>query len=124
MTDTQRPLPPRTEPTRADEPTRDEDVSIQEIVDYVKQYALQETVEPIKGAGRWLGYGVGGAFALGIGFSLILLGVLRLVQTEWDRSSEGSLSWLPYLITLVVAALIVWITVSRINKASLNKEPT
>ena len=119
MTDTQRPLPPRTEPPRGAE-----DVSIQEVIDSVKQYALQETVGPIRNAGRWLGFGVGGAFALGLGLSIVLLGVLRLIQTEWDRSAEGSLSWIPYLITLIVAGLIIWITVSRINKSSLDKEPT
>ncbi len=99
-------------------------MSIQEVVDSVKQYALQETVGPIKNAGRWLGFGVAGAFALGIGLSIVLLGVLRLVQTEWDRVARGSLSWIPYLITLIVAAIIMWITVSRINKSSLDKEPT
>jgi len=118
MTDTQRPLPPRTEPPRGD------DVSIQEVVDSVKQYALQETVGPIKNAGRWLGFGVAAAFALGIGLSIVLLGVLRLIQTEWDRVARGSLSWIPYLITLIVAGIIMWITVSRINKSSLDKEPT
>jgi hypothetical protein len=100
-----------------------EDASVGEVIDFVKAYALQETVGPLKGAGRWLGFGVGGALALGFGLLLILVGLLRLLQTEWDRSATGSLSWLAYLITLVVAGVLLAITVLRIKKSTLNKEP-
>lgn len=100
-----------------------EDASVGEVVDFVKAYALQETVGPLKGAGRWLGFGVGGALALGLGLLLILVGLLRLLQTEWDRSASGNLSWLAYLITLVVAGVLLAVTVLRIKKSTLNKEP-
>ena len=100
-----------------------EDASVGEVIDFVKAYALQETVGPLKGAGRWLGFGVGGALALGFGLLLMLVGLLRLLQTEWERSATGSLSWLAYLITLVVAAVLLAVTVLRIKKSTLNKEP-
>ncbi len=100
-----------------------DDGSIGDVVDYVKAYAQQQTVDPIKGAGRWLAYGAIAAFTLSIGLIILLLGVLRLVQTEWDRSSTGSLSWLAYVITLVLAVLLLVFTLSRIKKATLNKEP-
>ena len=100
-----------------------EDASVGEVIDFVKAYAVQETVGPLKGAGRWLGFGVGGALALGFGLLMILVGLLRLLQTEWDRSATGSLSWLAYLITLVVAGVLLAITVLRIKKSTLNKEP-
>jgi len=93
------------------------------VIDFVKAYAVQETVGPLKGAGRWLGFGVGGALALGFGLLLLLVGLLRLLQTEWERSATGSLSWLAYLITLVVAAVLLAVTVLRIKKSTLNKEP-
>ena len=32
----------------------------------------------------------------------MLLGLLRLIQTEWDRAATGALSWLAYLIVLIV----------------------
>ena len=54
------------------------------------------------------------ARCVGLGLVLVLLGLLRLVQTEWDRSAEGSLSWLAYLIVLVVC--VACPAVSRINK--------
>jgi hypothetical protein len=104
--------------TRPEEPP-----SIGETVDLVKAYALQETVGPIKGAGRWLGIGLAGAFTLAIGLSLVLLGLLRMLQTEWGRSARGSLSWLPYVIVLIVCVGLIVLALSRINKHSLHKEP-
>jgi hypothetical protein len=101
---------------------RREDTSIEGIVYLVRDYAKQETVGPLKGAGRWLGYGVAGALLLGVGLFLILLGLLRLIEAEWDRVASGSLSWLAYLIVLVVCVGLIILTVSRINKPSLNKE--
>jgi hypothetical protein len=104
-------------------PRREEPPSIGEAVDLVKAYALQETVGPIKGAGRWLGMGLAGAVTLAIGLSLVLLGLLRLLQTEFGRSARGSLSWLSYLIVFVVCIGLIALAVSRINKDSLHKEP-
>ena len=104
--------------SRADE----RGVSIAELVDLVKTYAEQETLGPLKGAGRWLGLGTAAAAVLGLGLTLLMLGLLRLIQTEWESVTTGSLSWLPYLIVLVVAAGLLLITVSRINKKSLNEE--
>lgn len=100
-----------------------DDTSIHEVVEYVKAYAQQQTVGPFKGAGRWLAFGAAASFVLGIGLVIFLLGVLRLVQTEWDRSASGSLSWLAYLITLLLTALLLVFTLMRIKKATLNKEP-
>jgi hypothetical protein len=101
---------------------RREDTSIEGIVYLIRDYAKQETVGPLRGAGRWLGYGVAGALLLGIGLFLILLGLLRLLEAEWDRAASGSLSWLAYLIVFVVCVGLIVLTVSRINKPSLNKE--
>ncbi|NQY56882.1 MAG: phage holin family protein [Ilumatobacteraceae bacterium] len=100
-----------------------DDPSLGEIVDTVKAYAKQETVGPLKGAGRWLGFGAAAALLLGVGLVFVLVGLLRLLQTEWDRSASGSLSWLAYLIVLAVAIAILAVTVSRIKKSTLNNEP-
>ncbi|MGB9346030.1 MAG: phage holin family protein, partial [Ilumatobacteraceae bacterium] len=100
-----------------------EDASVGDIVDYVKAYAKQETVGPLKGAGSWLGFGAAAALLFSIGVVLLLVGLLRLLQTEWTRSATGSLSWLAYLITLLVAIAVVAVAISRIKKATLFKEP-
>ena len=109
---------PRSAPSRTD----DDPTSITGIVDLVRTYAEQETVGPLKGAGKWLAMGTAGAVLLGIGGSLVMLGLLRLIQTEWDRAARGSLSWLAYVIVLVVDVLLLVLTISRINRDSLNKD--
>lgn len=92
------------------------------VIDLVKEYAKQETVGPLKGAGQWLMWGVAGAISLALGLSMIVLGILRLLQTEWHRSARGSFSWLAYLIALVVCVAFAALAFSRINRDSLNKE--
>lgn len=99
------------------------DVAVGEIVETVKAYAKQETLGPLKGAGAWLGFGAAGALTLSLGLIYLLLGLLRLLQTEWSRSAEGSLSWLAYLITFAVALLFIALALLRVKKATLNKEP-
>ena len=109
----------------ADQPQPDKHkngASIGEVVEYVKTYVRQETLGPLRGAGRWLALGTAAAVVLGLGLMLMMLGLLRLLQTEWERSATGRLSWLSYLIVLVVVVLLLAITVSRISKKSLNKE--
>jgi hypothetical protein len=97
-----------------------ESASLGEVVEYVTEYAKQETLGPLRGAGRWLGYGAAASALLGLGILMLLLGLLRLLQTEWDRSATGSLSWLSYLIVVAVGSLVLGLTLSRINKSALN----
>lgn len=97
--------------------------SVDEVVDTVVAYVKNETVAPLRGAGRWLAWGTAGALAIGIGMSLVLLGLLRLLQTEWESVTGGRLSWLPYLIVVVVGAIFVAATLQRINRSSLMEQP-
>src|SRR5215217_7142831 len=90
--------------------TRRQSASLGEVVEYVKAYAQQETIGPLKGIGRWIGLGAGGAVALGLGLSLVLLGLLRLIQSEWDGIADGGTSWIPYAIVLVVAMALLVLT--------------
>lgn len=90
--------------------------TVSDLVELTKSYALQETVQPIKGLGKFVGFGLGAALVGGIGVMLVLLGVLRLLQTETGVHFTGSLSWVPYLLTLVFALLLVGIAVLGINR--------
>jgi len=103
--------------------SRRETASVGEVVEYVRDYAIQETVGPLKGVGRWIGIGAAAALALGLGLMLLMLGLLRLIQSEWDGIAEGGTSWIPYAIVFVVTALLIVITLLRINKTYLTKEP-
>jgi hypothetical protein len=103
-------------------PSRRDSASIGEVVDFVKTYAKQETVGPLKGAGRWVGVGAAAALALGLGLFLLLLGVLRLLQTEWDWVGSPGHSWLPYLIVVIACGVLLAVTLMRINKTYLSKD--
>lgn len=101
---------------------RSDDLSIGGIVELVKTYAKQETLGPLKGAGRWLAYGAIGAILLGVGLALMVLGLLRLVQTEFANLARGGWSFVPYVIALGVCVIVIVGAISRIRKSSLNKE--
>ena len=90
---------------------------IEELWQLVVTYVKQETVEPVKGLGRFVAFGVAGSFCLGLGVVLLLIAGLRVLQTETDTTFTGNLTWVPYLIVLVVALLIILLAVSRVGKA-------
>ncbi|MBS1847427.1 MAG: phage holin family protein [Actinobacteria bacterium] len=77
-----------------------------ELFDLTKTYARQETVDPIKSLGKFIAFGIGAAVLGAASIGLLLLGVLRVLQSETDHHLEGHLTWVPYLGTLVVACVI------------------
>jgi hypothetical protein len=79
-------------------------------------YAKQETVDPLKGLGQFFQFGVSGVLLLAIGAVLLLIGLLRFLQTETSTALTGNLSWVPYLIVLVVAAAFIGLVVWRLVK--------
>ena len=82
----------------------------------VVAYFKQETVEPVKALGRFVGFGVAGSLMLGVGIVLIVLGGLRALQTETDRHLTGHLSWLPYGIALVFCGLVAFLAIMRATR--------
>lgn len=82
------------------------------IVDYVKQ----ETLDPVKGLGRYLIFGVVGSIALSIGLAIVAVGLLRLLQDGTAGAFSGNLSWIPYLICAVVVVGVAAIAVLAINR--------
>ncbi len=104
------------------ERARRERAGVGDVIDVVKEYARQETLGPLKGAGRWLALGTVGSLLLGLGSILVLVGTLRLLQTETSMF-DGAWSWVPYLIVLVLALVLTVVTLSRVKRATLGKEP-
>lgn len=93
--------------------------SVRELVDLVANYAKQETLDPIRGVGRWLAYGLVAVLSLLLGVTILALGALRLLQFEVFAGST-TWSWVPYLIVAVLCAVVVALALSRINKNSLH----
>lgn len=75
---------------------------VRDIGTLVVGYVKQETVEPIRGLGRFLAFGAAGVVVGGLGLVLLVLGGIRLLQEETGRAFSGHLSFVPYLIALVV----------------------
>jgi hypothetical protein len=96
--------------------------SIGQVIELVKEYAKQETVGPIKGAGRWLAAGAAGAVLLGTGCVLLVLGLLRMLQNEFGKTFRGSwMTMLPYLIAFVASVAVMGLAAWRISKKTLQK---
>jgi hypothetical protein len=109
-------VPPRTAKVSTQE-------TLNETVQMVKDYALQETVVPLKTAGRWIGLGLVGAILIGVATGFLSLGLIRMVQTEWPGTFGGRwMRMLPYLFGLTLCALVAGLAVRRINKDPLTKE--
>ncbi len=87
------------------------DDAFQLTVDYIKQ----ETVEPLKGLGRFLSMGIAGSFCLAFGILLILLGVLRLLQTETGTALTGDWSWVPYAVVVILGIAVIGLAAWRIT---------
>lgn len=96
--------------------------SVQESIQIVKDYVRQETLGPLRGAGRWIGFGLGGAVSIAIGTAFLVLGVLRMFQTEMADTFSGRwMALLPYAIGLVFCLLVIALSFARISQQPLAK---
>ena len=86
-----------------------------ELWEMTVSYAKQETVEPLKGLGRFVAFGVGAALLGAIGIILLTLAGLRGLQTHNDGHLDGNWNWVPYLAALVLLGLLIALAVSRIK---------
>jgi hypothetical protein len=70
---------------------------------------------------RFLAFGAAGAVALSIGSTLLLLALLRALETETGTTFTGDWSWAPYLLTGVAAIIVLGLSVQRIGKGPAKK---
>jgi hypothetical protein len=83
-----------------------------ELVDLVRAYAKQETLEPFKGLARYIMFGLLGSIVVGTGVVMLAMALLRALQTEVDVF-DGRWSWAPYFITLVLCGAVIALALSR-----------
>jgi Putative Actinobacterial Holin-X, holin superfamily III len=82
------------------------------VIDYVKQ----ETLDPLKGLGRFMLFGVAGSVALAIGLVILSVAFLRLLQTETGSTFAGNWSWAPYLICTVAVVAVAAVAVRAVSR--------
>ncbi len=87
------------------------DDAFQLTVDYLKQ----ETIDPLRGLGRFLYMGIAGSAFLAFGILLILIGVLRLLQTETGTALTGDWSWVPYAVVVLLGIAVIGVAAWRIT---------
>ncbi len=73
---------------------------LQELWELLKAYAQQETIGPLKNLGRQIGFGVLGTVLFSLGYFLIVLGVMRLLQTQTTFFRDHN--YLTYLVAVVL----------------------
>jgi hypothetical protein len=86
--------------------------ALQLVIDYVKQ----ETLDPLKGLGRYILFGVAGSVALAIGLVVLAVGFLRLLQGETGTTFAGNLSWVPYVLCTVAVMMVAGVAVWAISR--------
>lgn len=83
-------------------------------------YAKQETVEPLKSLGSYVGFGLAGAVLVFLGVLFVGVGVLRLLQSETGSAFDGVsfASLVPYLGSMAAMGLIVGLIFRAMSKAT------
>lgn len=101
------------------------DGPVADTIDLVREYVRQETLGPLRGAGRWIGFGLLGSLLIGTGTVFFVLGVLRLIQTEFGEVFAGRwMSLLPYAIALACSLIVAALALLRVNKQPLHRDST
>lgn len=93
-----------------------------ELKELVVAYAKQETVAPLKSLVRFGAFGVIGSVVLSIGLVLVVLAMLRALQTETGSVFGGNWSWAPYALTLLACVAVALLAGRAIGKQRRARE--
>lgn len=91
--------------------------TLQLVIDYVKQ----ETLQPLKGLGRYVAFGIAGSVALAIGLVIVAIGFLRVLQGETGGTFGGNFSWAPYAIVAIVVVGVALLAVVAIQRGQAKR---
>jgi hypothetical protein len=100
--------------------------SIPEVLTELKEltvtYAREQTIDPLKGVGRYLGLGLAGSLLVGIGAVELTVALLRVLQTETGTTFTGNWSWVPYVICIAALCVVAGVAVYAIQRPRQRKE--
>jgi membrane protein implicated in regulation of membrane protease activity len=81
---------------------------VRELKELLIAYFKQETIDPLKGLVRYVGFGLLGALLMGTGIFFVAMGLLRALQTQTGTALTGNWSWAPYGITVLGLVVIAF----------------
>ena len=93
--------------------------TLQDLWDLLVAYANQDTVDPLRNLGRYLGFGLAGMAMLTLSTFLLAMALLRFLQTMVGGVFDGNWSWVPYLIVIIVLGGAIALVLSRIDKGGI-----
>lgn len=91
---------------------------IEELIDLVKSYIKQETVDPLRTLGKRFGLGVGAAVVFGMSAIFFSLGFLRIVDRYLGFMSRGVLSAVPYILAVAILGTTLYLIWTRQARSS------
>lgn len=83
----------------------------------LRAYAVQETVGPLRGLGRYLLFGLVGAVGVSLGLVFATLAVVRVLQSETDLFN-ANWSFVPHL----AGAVFLMLAIAMLIRAVGSKE--
>ena len=90
--------------------------TVRDLWNLLLSYAKQETIDPLRNLGRYLGYGLGGMTLITLGVFFLGLAALRAMQSMTGDVFSGFWSWVPYLVVVCGFAGVIGFAVSRISR--------
>jgi hypothetical protein len=91
----------------------------EDVLDLVVSYAKQETIEPLRGALRWILWGLASMAFICTGLVFLVLGVVRVSQDVLGESFQHSWSFVSYFVGVLACGIVVAFALSSIKKDSL-----
>ena len=98
--------------------------TLQDLKGLLISYAKQETVDPLKNLGRYLGFGLAGMALITLGTFFLAMSLLRFLQTMIGGVFDGFWSWVPYVIVMVLLAGAIAFALKRIDKGGIGTPST
>ncbi len=85
-------------------------------------YTKQETIDPLRTLGRYLGFGFAGMSLITLGVFMLALSLMRAMQSMTGDLFSGFWSWVPYVVALAVLSGVIAFVLSRISRESRQHE--
>ena len=85
-------------------------------------YSKQETIDPLRTLGRYLGFGIAGMSLVTLGVFMLTMSAMRAMQSMTGELFSGFWSWVPYVVAVLLLSAVIAVVVSRIRHESSHQE--